>query len=366
MSVDWTKPMIQTYEYYIVDPVTWNNKELLDSVISSNVKRDLSQDTLGGIELECATMLPECYVRVYLKTEQNGEENKECLGTFLCQTPKLSFDGRTSKVSIDGYTPLIELKEKNPPIGYYLAANTDILNIVFRIVRENVRAPVVETRNSEILTDGFVSELDDTWFTFLNDLLLYCNYRFDLDDHNRILFSPIQDVKSLQPVWIYDDDNSSILFPDVNLDRDLYGVPNVVEVVYSIDTDVFFSRAVNDDPSSPISTVNREREIVSRLRDPDILGAPEKNKKMTDEEKEIFQTVLDNYARQALRDASALECTLTYSHGYNTVRPGDCVLFNYTRSGIIDTKAKVISQSISCVTGCKVEETAVFTTNLWG
>ena len=366
MAVDWTKSMRQTYEYYIVDPITWDDKSLYDLVTDSTIKRDLKNETLGSAQINCSKALPECYIRVYLVVEQNNETHKECLGTFLCQTPGESFDGRVSKVSVDAYTPLTELKEKSPPIGYYLASGTNILQTVYRIVRENARAPVVEPFDIKTLSDGFVSELNDTWFSYLNDLLAYCNYRFDLDDYSRIIFAPEQDPSSLRPVWTYDDGNSSILFPNADLDRDLYGIPNVVEIVYSMDKFVFVARAVNDDPGSPVSTVNRGREVVSRQVNPDILGAPEKSKHMTEEEKAAFQIVLDNYARQELRNASSLECTLTYSHGYNTVRPGDCVEFNYSRSGFERVKAKVISQSISCVTGCKVEETAVYTNKLWG
>ena len=364
--IDWTKSMRQTFKYYIVDPSTWANVETVDFVNSSTVKRDLKNDTLGSAQIELDQVLPECYIRIYLVAEQNLETQMECLGTFLCQTPGFSFDGKVGKSSIDAYTPLIELKEKNPPIGYFLTGGTNILDIAYRLTRENVRAPVVKSGGSVQLPDGFVSELSDTWFTFLTDLLAYGNYRYDLDELSRIIFAPNQDLNSLQPKWTYDDGNSSILMPDVDLDRDMYGIPNVLEVVYSTDYHVFYSRAVNDDPNSPISTISRGREVTSRVTDPEITGAPEKNRHMNSSEIQAFQTVLDNYARQELRDKSSLEYTLTYSHGYNQIRPGDCVLFDYTRSGLKRVKAKVISQSIKCITGCTVEETAVYTTNLWG
>ena len=40
-------------------------------------------------------------------------------------------------------------------------------------------------------------------------------------------------------------------------------------------------------------------------------------------------------------------------------------MLNYQRAGLKYVKAKVISQSISCETGCPVEETAIYTTKLW-
>ena len=62
---------------------------------------------------------------------------------------------------------------------------------------------------------------------------------------------------------------------------------------------------------------------------------------------------------------SSVEYEVTYSHGYCPVRPGDCVRLNYKSAGIEDVKAKIISQSLQCKAGCKVNETAVFTKKLW-
>ena len=75
---------------------------------------------------------------------------------------------------------------------------------------------------------------------------------------------------------------------------------------------------------------------------------------------------IDDYAEQLLRELSTIEYTVSYTHGYCPVRLGDCVRLNYERAGIVDVKAKVISQSIKCEPGCPVTEKAVFTTKLWG
>ena len=351
---DWTKSMQQTYEYYEVDPGTWQNKRLLTDVSSASIVRDLSNNSLGSASISVPYDYGELYIRTYLVATQNHIVDKTALGTHLFQTTTQSHDGKVDNIGLDGYTPLIELKETMPPLGYSVGSGTNILTAVASIVREHVRAPVVPGKDGAVLSAPFVADIDDTWFTYLSDLLASASYRFDLDEDGRILFAPLQDFNSLQPVWIYTDDNSSILYPDIDLDRDLYGVPNVMEVVYSRSNGVkLFSRVVNDDPNSPISTVNRGREVVSRITDPKLNGEP-------------TQYILDAYARQALRDASTLEHTLKYSHGYCPVRLGDCVLLNYKRAGFNGVKAKVIRQSINCETGCKVEETAVYTTSLWG
>lgn len=350
---DWTSSMQQTFEYYVVDPDSWKDVSKIENVKSCTISRDSEAETLGSATIDVTESLGECYVRVYLITIQNGVREKHPLGTFLVQTPSSSFDGKIRDVSMDAYTPLLELKESPPPIGYSLLKEQNIMSIAYQLVREHARAPVVEADCSTALHNDFVANLDDTWLSFLTDLISNAKYTFSLDELGRILFAPNQDTASLNPVWTYDDGNSSILYPDISTDHDLYGIPNVVEVVYSRGSSSYFARAVNDDSNSQISTVNRGREIIYRVNDPDMIGDPTNNQ-------------IDDYAEQLLRELSTIEYTVSYTHGYCPVRLGDCVRLNYERAGIVDVKAKVISQSIKCEPGCPVTEKAVFTTKLWG
>ena len=350
---DWMSSMQQTFEYYIVDPGTWRDKQLIDNVISCSIERDSDAETLGSATIDIAESVGECYIRVYLITIQNGVKEKQPLGTFLVQTPSSSFDGKIRDVSMDAYTPLLELKECPPPIGYYVAKKENVMDMAYRLVREHARAPVVETECSTKLFYDFVANTDDTWLSFISDMMANAKYKFALDEMGRILFSPDQDTASLQPVWTYNDDNSSILYPDMTMDHDLYAVPNVVEVVYSNGNDHYNARVVNDDPNSPISTINREREIIYRETKPSIIGDP-------------TESQIQEYAEKLLRELSTLEYTISYTHGYCPVRLGDCVRLNYSRAGLNNVKAKVISQTIKCESGCPVTEKAVFTTKLWG
>lgn len=350
---DWLSSMQQTFEFYTVDPGTWKDVKLLDTVKSCTINRDSSVSTLGSATIDVTEPLGECYVRVYMITVQNGIREKHPLGTFLVQTPSSSFNGKIQSNSLDAYTPLIELNENQTPLGYYVAKGTNVMDAVFQRTRENARAPVVAAPDSTTLFYDFVANTSDTWLSFLRDLSSNAKHAFSLDDMGRILFSPIQDTASLQPVWSYDDGNSSILYPELTVDRDLYGIPNVVEVIYSNGTVNYYHREVNSDPSSPISTVGRGREIVHRVTNPDLIGNPTDNR-------------IVEYAKQLLRSLSSLEYTITYSHGYCPVRIGDCVRLNYAMAGLDGVKAKVISQSIRCEPGCPVTEKAVFTTKLWG
>lgn len=349
---DWLRSMQQTFEYYIVDPNTWKDIKKINTVLSCNITRDSDSETLGSATIDVTESLGEAYIRAYLITIQNDVKERHPLGTFLVQTPSSNFNGKITNISLDAYTPLLELKEKMPMIGYTIQKSKNIMEMVYDIVRDNVRAPVVKTTKEDTLKYDFVANIDDTWMSFTTDLLANANYCFDLDELGRILFAPKQTAEVLQPIWEYNDSNSSILYPEITLDNDIYGIPNVIEVIYSNGDDKFYSVVKNDDPNSPLSIQNRGREILYRETNPNLVG-------------NATQIQIDKYAERLLKELSSIECTVTYTHGYCPVRVGDCVRLNYERAGITDVKAKVISQTISCEPGCPVSEKAVFTTKLW-
>lgn len=350
---DWTKSMTQTYEYYIVDPGTWRDSDKLENVISCTIKRDSEVETLGSATIDVTETLGECYIRAYLITIQDGITEKFPLGTFLVQTPSSEFDGKAKSVSMDTYTPLLELKEGMPPLGYSLMKDANIMESAYLLCRERMRAPVVKAENSITLYEDFVANIDDTWLTYIGDLISNAKHAFDLDEMGRVLFAPKQEVASLQPVWTYNDDNSSILYPQITLEHDLYGIPNAVEVVYSKGEESYYAKVVNEDENSPTSIQNRGREILYRESNPSLAGNPTQNQ-------------IRDYAEQLLKELSSLEYIVTYTHGYCPVRLGDCVRLNYLKAGLSNIKAKVISQTIKCQDGCPVTEKAIFTVKLWG
>lgn len=348
----WSETMQQTFEYYVVDPTTWKDTRRLQNVKDSKIVRDSETDTLGSLTINVNDEVGECYVRIYLVTIQNGIKEKHPLGTYLVQTPSYGFDGKVATYSLDAYTPLLELKENQPPLGYSILEGENIMERAYRLVRENVRAPIIKTEKEDTLFYDFVANTNDTWITFIKDLIANAKYELGLDELGRIIFLPAQPTASLQPKWTFDDSNSSILHPVVDMTRDFYGIPNAVEVVFSSNRAYEYVKVVNDDPNSPTSTVNRGREIIHRIVNPSLLVNPTKEQ-------------LEDYGRRTLKELSCLEYKVTYTHGYCPVQLGDCVRLNYERAGLKNVKAKVIRQTIDCIPGCPVTETAVFTDQLW-
>ena len=67
---NWLNSMQQTFEYYVVDPITFKDQKPLTNIISSSISRDSGADTLGSASFNTTEMLGECYIRIYLVTIQ--------------------------------------------------------------------------------------------------------------------------------------------------------------------------------------------------------------------------------------------------------------------------------------------------------
>ena len=352
---DWTRSMEQTYEFYKVNPDTWQDNQRLDNIISCTIKRDSTNETLGSATLNCTSDLKECYVRIYLVTRQDRIKERFVLGTYLAQTPELNYDGRNQNISIDCYSPLLELKDNVPPLGYTTFEGVNTMEAAFTLIYENCRAPVVQAKGMDhTLIQDFTADTNDTWLSYIKDLMAQAEYQFGLEDDCSIYFDRIQDMKAMQPVYTFSDDNSSLLQPSITDKRDLYGVPNILEMVYTTSSkDFYYAYVENKDENSEISTVNRGRKVVKRIDNPTFSGNPTEGE-------------FKQYAIQQLLALSTMEHTVNFTHGFIPwVRLGTCVRLDYKRAGLDNIRARITGQTIKCETGCMVEATATYTTELW-
>lgn len=364
-TIDWTASMQQTYEYYTVDPVTWMDINRVDSVMSSSINRDSKSETYGSSSLETTELLDECYIRTYMVAKQNGRDFKFPLGTYLYTTAADTYDGIVHRYSMTGYTPLIELTEKPVPLGYWIKGRSgvmpgrdaeEVLRKISGIIKENSRCRIsISDSTRRFLINDYVAAPTENWLDIVKALITAtydAQYYIVVDPMGTVKLINNDDVEKTTAKYVFDDGNSSILLPNTSIQTEYFGIPNVVELIYNGRTGNFRSVVKNEDPSSIVSTVRRGREVVKRVF-------------MTNTVNKETQEAIDARARELLENASTIEKTIAYSHGYCDVSVGDCVILNYKAANLTNIRAKVIAQSISCVPGCTVDETAVYTEKLW-
>lgn len=373
-DVDWTKSMQQTFEFYTVDPNNWYDDQKLENIISCDLTHDLTSDKRGNASISVTEPLPESYIRTYLVVTQAGYMHKICLGTYLYMTSSDSFDGMKHNITMTGYTPMVELEEKLPPLGFHVIGITNrkhsgnapmVTDAIKDIVTTYTRCEI-ENRTviQKPLLNDFVAGPNDNFLTVINNILNASSlqqYILTVDEWGTIIVKDKPVLEDAIPTYIYTDDNSSILLPSLDTNDDIYGIPNVVEVLYTGDKRLPAIRVIvkNEDPTSIVSIPARGREIAKRFTINNI-AAP-----VNDYSEAAVRAQVTAQAERLLEAASTISKTISYSHGYCDVKVGDTVLINYERAGVTGIRAKVVSQRISCKPGCQVDEQAVYTKKLW-
>lgn len=373
-DVDWTKSMQQTFEFYTVDPNSWYDDQKLENIITCDMTHDATSDKRGNASITITEALPECYIRTYLVVTQAGYMHKICLGTYLYMTSSDSFDGMKHNITMTGYTPMVELEEKLPPLGFHIVGITNrkhsgdapmVTDAIKDIVTTYTRCEI-ENRTviQKPLLNDFVAGTNDNFLTVINNILNASSlgqYILTVDEWGTIIVKDKPVLEDAIPTYIYTDDNSSILLPSLDTNDDIYGIPNVVEVLYTGDKRLPAIRVIvkNEDPTSIVSIPARGREIAKRFTITNI-AAP-----VNDYSEAAVRAQVTAQAERLLEAASTINKTISYSHGYCDVKVGDTVLINYERAGVTGIRAKVVSQRISCKPGCQVDEQAVYTKKLW-
>lgn len=365
MGVDWGRPMTQRWVYAEVDPDTWEDVRELSTVAGCTITRDLDSELRESASFEIDGEQPgETFIRVYIEADerlptvrhadsfekQRTASERMAVGTFLCQTPSLKADGRVRTLTVDAYSPLIELADDRPPYGY--TARGKVEEALEQIVGSVSHAPFVGYGSQKSIAGSLVANEDDTWLTFCRTIASYAGCDIACDEQGRVVMEPVRAPSALLPMWTFDDSNSSVLLPDFEETFDWFGLPNRCEVVWSEEARTLVGVAENKDAASPLSTVSRGRKVTVRHDNPEGL------------EEGCTQAQVTSRAKQLLEEASVVEREYVANHGFCKVRAGDAVRIRYARFGV-DVTAQVRSQEISCVTGATVKSVCKVTERMW-
>lgn len=355
-SLDWSRSMALEWSWYRFDPNTWQVAAPLDNIVSASITCDAETDTVvsASIEMDGAWPGEEFWVRAYLDAEQGGVREHVCVATLLCQTPTRDLTSTFGTLHIDAYSPLRELADEYAGFGWTAPQGAPALATAASVAREYGRAPVECPVGADVLNDAWVAGDSDTALTVERVIAAKAGYEVTCDPWGRNVIRPTQRVASLSPVaTIGDDAVTGILLPPITDSTDIYGVPNVIEVVHSEDAYVVIGTAVNDDPDSQLSTVRRGRRVVQRVLNPEQLGPG------------CTQYTADLLARSMLADASAVTRTLEYDRGFDPrIGIGDCVRIEFAQHDFI-AQGVVVRQDITCDTGATVHETVRVIERMW-
>jgi hypothetical protein len=219
------------------------------------------------------------------------------VGVYLPRTCTERIEPGVNTWEIEAYDGTVLLREDCATDRIYIASGTRYLDAVTSVMINAGANNVLVMDDSDTVIpvdrefDIGVSKLD-----IVNTLLAEINFRpVSCDEDGRYIIRRYREPSPSAVDFSYLDDSLSILRAESSSTVDLMGVPNVfIAVCDNPDLDqTFRAEWVNDSPESPVSTINRGRNVATYR--PDMISSQaeidEYVKRTAFEANQIYETV---------------------------------------------------------------------------
>lgn len=256
------------------------------------------------------------------------------LGVFIPSTPDIGWTDTGPTATVDLYDKLQLLVSSKVSQTLALDAGTVVTDAVLAQLVAAGAAPVAAVSSAATLSAPLVFDPGTTRLQVVNQLLAAINYfALWVDGYGVFQVQPYVAPAARGVQWEFGaDPSASIVLPDFTHSEDTFDVPNVVTLITAASADAASrtSTARNDDPASPLSTVNRGEVD-------DVTPGVE----ATD------QATLDGLAQRRLTELSQVSSTLTISHAPLNLVLNDLVTFRRDAAAL-NVRAVVQKMSLPC------------------
>jgi hypothetical protein len=327
----WNNGYSASYYAYIIDPVSWREKERIE-ITGGSISR--SEDGLReSADIECKAYEhgKEQYIRVYLDAWQNGAASHEPLFTGLATSPSRDIDGYFEKNTLECYSVLKAADDVLLDRGYYVPAGTDGAAAVKDLLSVSP-APVFVNGSAPGIQKSIIAEDGESRLSMAEKVLAVIGWRMRISGDGTIEICP----EATSQLAEFDPIEQDVIEPSITVDYDWYSCPNVFRAIQ----DDLSAVARDDSPESPLSTVNRGREVWAEETSCD------------------FNTgeSISEYALRRLKELQSISTTAAYERRYHPgILVGDVIRLRYPKQGL-DGLFQVTSQTVELGYGAKTSE----------
>lgn len=332
--MDWSKGLSANYKAYIVDPITWRDTDEI-GIISGSISKsedDLRESAnISVLNYESET---EQWIRIYLNARQLSDSARCPIFTGLISSPNTDFEGNVRTNNLNCYSVLKPASDILLPKGYYVSYGTDV-GYILRSLLSIIRGTPIDTSGvSQTLSQTIIAENNETNLSMANKIIYFMGLRMYISGDGSIVISE----NSLDPVSLYNAEEFDSLETKLNIENNWFDCPNVFR---AIEGD-FSAVAIDDDPNSPLSTVNRGREI----------WMEETNCNF-----DIGES-LAQYAKRRLKEEQQVSITVSYTRRFEPdINVSDVISLHYPGQGL-NGNYYITSQNISLGYSPTVSEVA--------
>lgn len=307
---------------------SWEEKEDYPQITGGELELSSLSDlkAVGTFDFD-GTEVPDDLdmVRVYYGfTDDSDESATFPLATMFVDLAEPMYDGETVSGSLDCYSVLQVLSDKQYGMPFTVAAGTQAVQMAIQLteslgLRVNNPDPSAYTIKSDHTFDE-----DASYLEIVNWLLSVAGFASCWPDAYGIV-QMCQYVEPTERSTVFDfvDDENSIMLPELVKKNDYKSTPNVCRLYFETEEESLWAASYNIDPDSKASTVSRGRENTLTETVNELSGETQAQR-------------LENLKAQSLSklvDNSADLEYVTITHGYIPLIPNDSVGINYREAG---------------------------------
>jgi len=331
--MDWSKGYSASYYMTSVDPVTWRDEQRIE--ITGGTIKNESSGLMQSADVKCVNYEQgvERWIRLYLDTRQSGSGAHVAMFTGLATSPDDNIKGTRHSNELQCYSVLKPADDVYLPRGWYVPSGANGTQTVKELLGVSP-APieVEEVTDYPFLANSIVAEESETRLTMAEKILAAINWRLRILGDGTIFICNY----SADPVASFDPIVNDLIETEIKVNYDLFNCPNVYMAISGDLTAI----ARDDSPDSPLSTVNRGREV----------WVQETNCNLSNKES------LAQYSKRKLDEAQKVNKTASYDRRYvPDIFPTDVVRLHYPAQGL-DGLYVVSEQSIELGYGARTSE----------
>lgn len=264
----------------------------------SDIKRSatFTMRETGGIDFLADRIRPN--VRLHLPPYGTDDWVEYPQGVFLFSTPEraASMSGVVTR-EVEAFDQLQVYSDDSITDRYGLAAGTVVTTAVSTLLASVLVPPQTRVAPST-RTLAVTKEWDPgtSKLRIINDLLGLINYEsLSFDEDGVAVVQSYRSPTERPEEWTYADDHEGLIMPEAGQTLDLFSIPNKWTLVVSEpDQAALVASYTNSDPSSPTSTVRRQRTITDHRTEQEavtLTALQEKAARLAFEASQIYETV---------------------------------------------------------------------------
>lgn len=313
--MDWDKGFSAKYYISVVDRATLRDLRRIE-ITGGTIKRQDS-DLRESADISCVNYSEsgEQLIRVWLDAKQNGNSSHTPLFTGIATSPGKSINGQQVNNTLECYSILKIAQDMLLPRGWYAPKGISGGELI-RDLLSVIPSRITIAENSPGLNSAIIAESGENRLSMADKILSAMttnklNWRLVVDGLGNIDVMPY----TREPVITFDAIQNDVLEPSLSVNYDWYSCPNVYRAVL----DDSYAIARDDLETSPLSTVNRGREV----------WLEDSSAYLKENE------TLAEYAERMLKLAQQAATTISYDRRFDPdVYISDVVRLNYPAQGI--------------------------------